>query len=292
MCGLFGFQWVKAPDKAKARILVSVLTAEMDHRGGDSWGWYSSDGQTMHHRGRGELSRSGQAMTMAKRQSVIAHTRRATTGHVKKENCHPFALETLVGAHNGIVSNHEALNAAYNRKCSVDSQHIFHHLEEQAPLDEIEAYGAIAWQLKAEPDAIRLGRFNGGELSVVSTQYGLIFASTLLAISRAIALAGMGEFTSYQVDDGPEYLANDGELFVTERKLGFEKPTYYRNWKDGFNGCEKSSSLASWTSSDPYEYDEETERWKPRNTYLERMSREEREERQFLESHGWNLDQD
>jgi hypothetical protein len=96
---------------------------------------------------------------------AIGHTRRATTGSITLENAHPFDMGTIVGAHNGIVFNHQALNVRYARNFSVDSMHLFAHLQTRRSLSDIYGFGAIAFA-RRDKRGVFLGTFNGGSLSI------------------------------------------------------------------------------------------------------------------------------
>ena len=121
------------------------------------------------------------------------HTRYATTGKVKESNSHPFAVrrtDLVIGMHNGIISNHAYLNRQYQRNCRVDSQHIFEHIADGLPLDDLEGYGTIVY--KSGKDWY-IGTFNGGELAVSRTHAGLFFASTHKALDSALLAAGLSD---------------------------------------------------------------------------------------------------
>lgn len=235
MCGIFGYVLHKKPEDI--RLISYILASEMDNRGGDSWGWYDTV-SGRHERGLGDIAdiSSGQTLSeMCKFNSIIGHTRKGTTGEKTIENCHPFNLGDIVGAHNGVVYNHTQLNHNYSRKCTVDSQHIFHHIAENRDMSDIHAYGAIVYKMKDE-DSINFCRFNNGSLEIVKTPFGFIFASTILSIKKAVHLAGIDwdkDCTWYKVDENFVYKIRVWEekpeefaLFRTEKKLNIGSSGY------------------------------------------------------------------
>jgi len=195
MCGLFGWNLEKhVPKRNKKQLnrLATALMLQNVFRGDDSWGFYSpnvdrrtvglGDMSLMSNRSRGRLLDS---------EILIAHTRKATTGDVSLDNCHPFRIGTLVGAHNGMVFNHSRLNHTYKRQCNVDSEHIFYHLAEGRELCDITAYGAIVYHDKSSPFPIELAVFNNGELGIAHIKdVGVVWSSDKTHLKRALALSG------------------------------------------------------------------------------------------------------
>jgi hypothetical protein len=221
MCGIFGYSLrPNRFDRGRLRVLCAALSCEMDHRGGHSWGYYASEGLV---RGLGSLSGHVSARDLASHDSLMAHTRMATTGKVAVENCHPFIQGSVVGAHNGIVNNHEQLNGKYKRDLPVDSQHIFQHMEEDLPLDDIEAYGAVEMTLRSQPGRIYLGTFNGGSLSVWRGKWGAVWASTYWTVKRGLRLASL-KAKELVIFDDEWYYAEAGGVYTLHDKIGISPP--------------------------------------------------------------------
>lgn len=68
-------------------------------------------------------------MKQANTSLLIGHTRYATTGAISIPNAHPYAYGSIVGAHNGWMTNHYTLAHKYGLKYQVDSQLIFQLLD-------------------------------------------------------------------------------------------------------------------------------------------------------------------
>jgi hypothetical protein len=197
-------------------VLAAVLSSENDHRGGDSWGIHSPLWGVK--KGLGDISRGCRAALLADEKDLWAHTRAASTGEVTVANAHPFELPTLVGAHNGIVGTHALLNELYGRKCAVDSEHIFRHLEERLDLSEVESWGAIEYSLRSRPERAYLCVFNGGSLSVRKVKGGVVWSSTDTALRRALSCAGIGS-RPFELDNGTLYYAERGQFHATDDYL-------------------------------------------------------------------------
>lgn len=60
-------------------------------------------------------------------RAVIGHNRYATQGGVNKRNAHPFEFDTLVGVHNGTLTNKWQLENA--KDFTVDSENLYHHID-------------------------------------------------------------------------------------------------------------------------------------------------------------------
>lgn len=198
MCGIFGWHLkdgVNGKKKKTLRTVAALLMTKNDLRGGDSWGWFSPTEKQIHC-GLGDMIdiSNSSLNKMLNQQTVIAHTRKATTGKIDIQNCHPFDVGYVVGAHNGIVYNHDELNNMYNRDCAVDSEHIFYHIEEELDLKEIEAYGAITYHHRCLDEfSVFLGRFNNGDLAVCRVpNVGIFWSSVKNHLQRALEFVGWG----------------------------------------------------------------------------------------------------
>src|SRR5256885_13743809 len=136
MCGVFGFSILNSATTRMAEFLAY----SMEGRGADSWG--GSDGQEFIKK-VGPIS--GDFWVPQNWRQGIFHTRFKTVGEISERNAHPFIVEngpkTIIGIHNGSVSNWAELNRTHNRQCQVDSEHIFHHIAEGKSMEDLQGRG-------------------------------------------------------------------------------------------------------------------------------------------------------
>ncbi len=217
MCGLFGWSFQVGRMPQSFAHAASVLASEMDGRGGDSWGFYAPASGHLR-RGVGAFSRKGRGRRLASHPVVLAHTRKATTGNIVERNAHPFRIGNTVGAHNGIVNGHDELNRHFGRAFSVDSQHLIAHIDEQRPLDELQAWGAVTYVRLSESSRVYFGRFQNGSLAVAKLRTGVVWASTEDAIRAALGAANL-RCTLLRLDNGELCYAENGRAYCTEETI-------------------------------------------------------------------------
>lgn len=132
MCGHVGMAGVLTPQDEKAFHNLLVLDSV---RGIDSTGIavvHRGDGGHKIVKGIGDPYRLMDRKAYDKafvgfHRVIIGHNRYATQGAVNDKNAHPYEFDTLIGAHNGTLSNKWQLADA--RDFSVDSENLYHHME-------------------------------------------------------------------------------------------------------------------------------------------------------------------
>jgi glucosamine 6-phosphate synthetase-like amidotransferase/phosphosugar isomerase protein len=125
--------------------------------------------------------------------AMILHTRYATHGSVEvRGNNHPVEHGHILGTHNGVLRNTNALYAAAGRTAvnEVDSEAVMallntdRHPAEVLPL--IRGDAALAWLDLRDPAVLHLARVTGRPLCLAQTTGGsLLYASTLQAVRDA-----------------------------------------------------------------------------------------------------------
>lgn len=220
MCGIYGW-WLPEGSlkKHELNVVSAILASENDNRGGDSWGYaYLESHSIQVKHGLGLITKGTRANRVADHLKLMAHTRKASHGAVTVENAHPYHIGKIVGAHNGVVANHQDLNRKYKRTCEVDSQHIFHHLDEGKDLDEIFAWGAVEYIQTDKPGAVYLGRFDQGSLAIrgigkgPDEKLGVVWSSTSEALEKALGAAGVKSFR-YELKPKVLYSISRGQLW-------------------------------------------------------------------------------
>jgi hypothetical protein len=217
MCGIAGYSCFDEYDN-RLDITMTTLGLFMQERGRRSWGW--TDG-TQLVKSTGTLQ-SGWNSSFFGHPKAALHTRQPTVGAVTEDNSHPFEITgsagKIVGMHNGVIYNHDELQKKYERKCEVDSMHIFEHIANGMPLDDVRGYGAIVYWKDGN---IHLGRFNCGELTLVKTKTAWVFASTKYALEDSLRFSGLNDGAVYfKLKDDRLYRLEGNQLFK-DMKLTF-----------------------------------------------------------------------
>lgn len=267
MCGIAGWQFRKGVELSpeQRKVLMSFLITAMDMRGGDSWGYVKLgvDNKLNRWRGLGTATGHMRLPEVSKSRQVMFHARKRTHGEVSINNAHPFLQGHILGAHNGIVSNHDELNRKYDRSFQVDSQQIFQHLSDGLDVGEISLYGAISYIDVNKPEKLMICKCSsGGDLEVYGIGpnkencIGIVYASTKAPITNALLALRLPYF-SYTINAQELYYLEDGMLYTTNSKLefgsntvsgGFRRQGYdtsfsYRGGiyrpREGFSPCKK-----------------------------------------------------
>jgi glucosamine 6-phosphate synthetase-like amidotransferase/phosphosugar isomerase protein len=200
MCGIAGFS--VGPDSSVDRTLAAqALLAGIAERGADAVGYAhrgtegGAVGVTKLRGGASalldELSVPGDA-----RQALI-HVRDFTKGHPDiAANNHPIRHGAVVGIHNGIVENDDALLTRYGieraePQMTVDSEAIFALMElrrhDARALSELRGAMAAAWLDERDDSTLFLARGRLRPLWLGVTEGVLLFASTRRALTIAAA---------------------------------------------------------------------------------------------------------
>ena len=216
-----------------------LLCYEMQDRGEDSFGF--TDGSRVWRWDKTFTSvwqdtKSILESLLGQDVSIIAHTRAASVGAVSVDNSHPFRVidpedstRTVIGVHNGGISNYAALNTQYNRAFEVDSQHIFAHLAESKSTDDLNGYGTVVWNEILQRETVvkfdYFVKFNGGSIAVAQYQDArnnniIVLASTEDPIVKVCEVMGV-EPTFYTIKDEQRYEIKNGVLYIDgEMKFG------------------------------------------------------------------------
>jgi glucosamine 6-phosphate synthetase-like amidotransferase/phosphosugar isomerase protein len=195
MCGIAGYSL--SPDSPVGRTLAAqALLAGIAERGADAVGYASraADGTIGIAKLRGGASALLDEISLpATAVQALIHVRDYTKGHPEiSANNHPIRHGTVVGIHNGLIENDDALLDRYGierqeRDMTVDSEAIFALMElrRHAPraLAELRGAMAAAWMDERDPSVLFLARGLARPLWIGRTDTDLFFASTRRALA-------------------------------------------------------------------------------------------------------------
>jgi glucosamine--fructose-6-phosphate aminotransferase (isomerizing) len=198
MCGLYGIAGYLP--KSKRHAVVSALAVLNSSRGTDSTGLgiLTADG-------RHEIVKQALASPefILKKHfieamkipaiTVLGHCRWATHGSVQSSNAHPFRCASVVGTHNGMVSNVNHLRAWSGREFEVDSQYLVWALAHYGHLGPAEGSLTMAYFNLKDPNSIlTLFRHNRPlAYAITADGRGVIYSSEMNHLVTACAIAGL-----------------------------------------------------------------------------------------------------
>jgi glutamine---fructose-6-phosphate transaminase (isomerizing) len=199
MCGIAGFSL--SPDSSVDRTLAAqALLAGIAERGADAVGYAhrGEDGSVGITKLRGGASALLDELDVpAGASEALIHVRDFTKGHPAIEaNNHPIRHGSVVGIHNGIIQNDDALLARYRidraePQMTVDSEAIFALMElrqhDPHALSEMRGAMAAAWLDERDDETLYLARGRLRPLWLGRTSDGLYFASTQRALTITAA---------------------------------------------------------------------------------------------------------
>jgi glucosamine 6-phosphate synthetase-like amidotransferase/phosphosugar isomerase protein len=198
MCGIAGYS-LRQDSPASRTLAAQALLAGIAERGADAVGYASrsEDGTIAITKLRGGASALLDEIAVpAGAQQALIHVRDYTKGHPEvAANNHPIRHGSVVGIHNGLIENDDALLERYGLdrhepEMTVDSEAIFalmeHRSHDHRALSELRGAMAAAWLDERDPGTLFLARGIARPLWVGQTETDLYFAST----QRALAILG------------------------------------------------------------------------------------------------------
>lgn len=207
MCGIAGAN-IAPEENVNARDLSIALLLGIEERGRDATGAaFFEDGQPFVQKTDMAASEFVEYLEMKDDVSnIILHTRRTTQGSERNNaNNHPVDVNGLIGVHNGVIYNDDALfrrieslTGVNKRIAQVDSEAIFAtllHGQEKAPdaLSRVDGSAAVAWiESYGDPDVMHVSRVSFSPVVYAFTEAGsFVFASTEKALRTAMGSVGM-----------------------------------------------------------------------------------------------------
>lgn len=252
MCGLAGLSINQTPAKSERKQLsdlVRTMCVAAAKRGVDSWGFGIVDSKEVLYsaRGLGSIEKVMDAIPLFGR-SLMLHTRHGTVGEATIANAHPFSLEGILGAHNGVVQNHRSLETLDKRRYPVDSMALLARIGKGENASDVQAWGAVSWIDEGSPgEGVRLARLPSGSLQVFSAT---LAEGSQLAVWISDApkdmLKGLDDTKEFEISGQHVYLVTKGKVYVTERRLAVGSKPWYsyfysssyetKEYKKGKNG--------------------------------------------------------
>ena len=245
-CGLFGaITNVKVNQKlseeqiALKRRAIKALAVAMEDRGDDSTGIAGILDNSLTLKKKAiEANKFVNTNDFNKVMSlnpniVIGHTRLACVGAVTDDNAHPFLKGSIVGAHNGVVSNHLEIN----NKVEVDSEVIFQLLNDnknkfEETFKRLSGSFALTWSNLEQPNEVFLVTHNNPLAVVCVPEIKTYFwASEKIALRSIMTALFSSAKEVWEPNENCVYQIN-GELKINKYKIEFKSGgyTYYSGY--------------------------------------------------------------
>jgi glucosamine 6-phosphate synthetase-like amidotransferase/phosphosugar isomerase protein len=181
---------------------------------------------TVHKRRSGASELLDELHVPASSTQVLVHVRDYTKGHPTIEaNNHPIRHGVVVGIHNGIILNDDAVFDRYgferaHPEMTVDSEAIFALAEhsESSPeaLEELHGALATAWLDERVPSTLFLARGVGRPLWIGTAGKELFFASTRAALEVLESTLRLS-LRKREVEEGTLLRVEEGRVAKTNR---------------------------------------------------------------------------
>jgi len=238
MCGIFG-----GSGKLEKNILIS-LGCQSESRGTDSSGlaWIDKLKRSI------LVSKVTERGTVAfpvlldkdikqasKSNAMIGHTRMASTGKVNTKNAHPFFIDNIVFAHNGVISNYEKFG---NHDC--DSVCLLDGIKERN-FEKFIGSIALVWIENGKLQAYRKGNpiFRGKRGSALY----LASEKSMLARVKCKKIKELTEGMIYTFDNGQIVetvkVKENNQFYYIGSQLKFSQKydltddcSYWNNWPE------------------------------------------------------------
>jgi glucosamine 6-phosphate synthetase-like amidotransferase/phosphosugar isomerase protein len=195
MCGIAGYS-LSSDSSVERTLAAQALLAGIAERGADAVGYASrgADGAIAVTKLRGGASALLDEIVLPRNaEQALIHVRDYTKGHPEiAANNHPIRHGTVVGIHNGLIENDDAVLERYGIErqepdMTVDSEAIFALMElrrsSSRALAELRGAMAAAWLDERDPAVLYLARGVARPLWIGQTSSDLFFASTRRALA-------------------------------------------------------------------------------------------------------------
>lgn len=235
MCGIAGFS-LNPAERINASALASALLLGIEERGYHATGaaWNGADDQvwiTKAPIAASEFVTHDHVQPDA--STAILHTRWATKGSQDNNaNNHPIDVRGIVGIHNGVIWNDDALFdriGADKRIAQVDSEAIFATLLHSGlptaqALSAVKGSAAVAWLETADPATLHLARISSSPVVIGITDGGsILFASTEKALRQGALAADVWLTKTFHLGEGAYLTMREGTVTDTQYLAAAER---------------------------------------------------------------------
>jgi glucosamine 6-phosphate synthetase-like amidotransferase/phosphosugar isomerase protein len=266
VCGVAGYS-LSSTSRVDQTLAAQTLLAAISERGSDAVGYAyrGPDLPLVVHKQRGGASGLLDRLSVpAGARQALVHVRDYTKGHPSlTANNHPIRHGSVVGVHNGIITNDEEILASHGLEraapgMTVDSEAIFALMDETgdrtAALEELHGSMAAAWLDERDAETLYLARGIGRPLWLGEGTDALFFASTHEALDLVERYTEMrlqkrelGEGTLVAVADGA---VRRTESFEPHRTIVEEKQLpAVRAPEEGRSARARLASIATATAA-------------------------------------------
>lgn len=249
MCGIFGY--IGKPDKKTPNMLATLLVLNED-RGIDSAGIVvATDGEVDMYKRAVSASKfieHDEAIDIICNVAakpwvtVIGHSRAATRGTVSDENAHPYRIGAYYFAHNGIVSNFDALQTKHQTEYQVDSQiigHLFNTVGVMKTLEkEIRAWFAVPYFHIENPSRLSIAKSGAPvAFAYLPNNRGMYFSSQRSHLEEALKFCKIKNARIFETTKSKVHsFVWDGKEVKHESEKITPLPYMFTNWEYGKGG--------------------------------------------------------
>ena len=229
MCGIAGYS-LRSRSGVGRTLATQALLAAIAERGADAVGYAyrrAEDAYATVVKQRTPASKLLERIAVPSEASqLLVHVRDYTKGHPSiAANNHPVRHGSVVGIHNGLITNDDELLAPHScaraePRMTVDSEAIFaiaaHSRNDARALERLRGAMATGWLDEREPGFVFVARGSGRPLWVGEGREGVFFASTKVALEVLEQYCAV-KLRKRELKEGRLLALRDGAIVRKER---------------------------------------------------------------------------
>jgi glucosamine--fructose-6-phosphate aminotransferase (isomerizing) len=227
LCGIAGYS-LRHESSVERTVAARALLAGIAERGADAAGYaYRTSGGdvAVYKQQSGATALLERTRVPEGASQLLVHVRDHTKGHPSlAANNHPIRHGAVVGVHNGVIENDDALFGAHGIAraepgMTVDSEIIFALAElsrgrTASALEQLYGTMATAWLDEGRPELI-LARGLGRPLWFGKGKHEVVFASTRLALELVESYTGI-KLRKNEVPEGTLFAVHEGAVLARQ----------------------------------------------------------------------------